>query len=90
MDMGIVHIPAGMGVDRIFSHPMDKNDPRTYERLKEHARYSELMHGIKSMRPHSIRVNQPNNFGATFMNVIGNPGLANHKDWINENYYGSS
>jgi len=46
------------------------------------------MHGIKSTRPKGIRVNQPMNFRATFMNVIGSPGNAAHKDWLIENYYG--
>lgn len=47
------------------------------------------MHGIKSMRPNSIRVNQPMNFGASFQNVIGLPERANHRDWILGNYYGN-
>ncbi|TNV70828.1 hypothetical protein FGO68_gene5307 [Halteria grandinella] len=91
MDLQLIHLPASMGVERLLAHPPDKNDPKAFDKMKEHARYSALMHGIKSMRPHSIRVNQPNNFGATFMNVIGNPGLApSHRDWIIENYYGGA
>lgn len=89
MDLNLIHLPAQDGVERLFSHPLDKSDPKSVERQQEHARYSALMHGLKSQRPHSIRVTQPNNFGATFMNVIGSPGMvANHRDWIKDNYYG--
>jgi hypothetical protein len=51
MDMHLIHLPASMGVERLLSHPPEKNDPKAFEKMKEHARYSALMHGIKNMRP---------------------------------------
>jgi hypothetical protein len=74
MDMHLIHIPASEAVDRIFSHPKDKLDDHKTELQRQ--RYAYLMHGQKSMRPKSIRVNQPMNFNATFLNVIGSPGNA--------------
>lgn len=48
MNMQLIHLPASIGVDRLLAHPNDKNDPKQFERMKEHARYSALMHGLKS------------------------------------------
>lgn len=47
------------------------------------------MHGLRGAKPNSIKVTQPNNFGATFLNIIGgSPPRASHKEWIVDSYYG--
>lgn len=48
MDVNLIHLPASLGVERLLAHPPDKNDPKAYEKMREHQRYSALMHGIKS------------------------------------------
>jgi hypothetical protein len=87
MDLSLVHLAASDGVERLFSHPLERDDPRKRQALVEHQRYAALLHGLRNTKAQSIRVNQPNNFGATFLNVIGG-STQKHRDWMVENYYG--
>jgi len=36
MDMHLIHLPASIGVERLLAHPADKNDPKAYDKMKEH------------------------------------------------------
>lgn len=56
MDKSLVKLSAVAGVDRLLSHPKDKAHVMSYEE-EMHDRYVKIMHGMKSMRPMSIRVN---------------------------------
>lgn len=55
MDMQLIHLPATEGVERIFAHPLEEKINAKEEIRRQ--RYAQLMHGLKSNRPHSIRVN---------------------------------